>query len=85
MFDDYIVYYNTYFTKLIDLLKKEIETVYRIFERDVVCSVNVSLIDRIFNDQTLGVQFLLAMNNACVTLTKEEKFEVISFIDSLIH
>lgn len=57
-------------------MQKEIDTIYKIFDKDVVCSVNVSLMDRIFNDQTLGVQFLLEMNNNCVTLSKEEKFEV---------
>lgn len=76
MFDDYIVFYNLYVNKLMELMQKEVSTIYSIFEKDVVCSVNVSLLDRIFNDQTLGVQFLLEMNNNCVTLSKEEKFEV---------
>ena len=42
----------------------------------MVGSVALSLMDRIFNDQTLGIQFLLDMNNHCVSLSKEEKFEV---------
>ena len=42
----------------------------------MVGSVALSLLDRIFNDQTLGIQFLLDMNNHCVSLSKEEKFEV---------
>jgi hypothetical protein len=45
-----------YFNQLTSLFKQEVDTVYEIFERDVVCQVIVSLIDRVFNDQTLGVQ-----------------------------
>ena len=45
-----------YFNQLTSLFKQEVDTVYEIFERDVVCQVIVSLIDRVFNDQTLGVE-----------------------------
>lgn len=75
-----------YFNQLTSLFKQEVDTVYEIFERDVVCQVIVSLIDRVFNDQTLGVQncvspllqiqFLLDMISNAVTLSKEDKFEV---------
>ena len=45
----------SYFTKLTELFKQEVETVYEIFEKDAVCQVIVTLLDRVFNDQTFGV------------------------------
>lgn len=55
MFDDYVVYVIQYFEQLTSLFSQEVDTVYEIFEKDVVCQVMSSLIDRVFNDQTLGV------------------------------
>ena len=57
LYGDYVIYMIEYFNQLTSLFKQEVDTVYEIFERDVVCQVIVSLIDRVFNDQTLGVWF----------------------------
>ena len=55
MFDDFVVYVIQYWQKLTDLYNAEINTVYEIFEKDAVCQVMVTLIDRVFGDQTIGV------------------------------
>lgn len=55
LYGDYVIYMISYFTKLTELFKQEVETVYEIFEKDAVCQVIVTLLDRVFNDQTFGV------------------------------
>lgn len=80
LYGDYVIYMIEYFNQLTSLFKQEVDTVYEIFERDVVCQVIVSLIDRVFNDQTLGAQFLLDMVSSAVTLSKEDKFELLAQI-----
>ena len=51
-----MIYLISYFAKLTELFKQEVETVYEIFEKDAVCQVIVTLLDRVFNDQTFGVR-----------------------------
>ena len=80
MFDDFLVYILQYFKCLTELFQKEVKTVYEIFDKDAVCQVIVALVDRVFNDQTLGVQFLLAQVAGCPALSKEEKFELLAQI-----
>ncbi|OAO15282.1 hypothetical protein AV274_3061 [Blastocystis sp. ATCC 50177/Nand II] len=80
MFDDFLVYILQYFKCLTELFQKEVKTVYEIFDKDAVCQVIVVLVDRVFNDQTLGVQFLLAQVAGCPALSKEEKFELLAQI-----
>ena len=77
MFDDFVVYVIQYWQKLTDLYNAEINTVYEIFEKDAVCQVMVTLVDRVFGDQTIGIQFLLQIINGCPSLSKEEKFELL--------
>lgn len=55
MFDDFVAYVFSYWTKITELYNTEIDTVYEIFKKDAVCQVMVSLIDRVFSDQTFGV------------------------------
>lgn len=55
MYHDFVDYVISYWMKLTELYRTEIETVYEIFKKDTVCQVMVSLIDRVFSDQTFGV------------------------------
>ena len=66
MFDDVLVYVLQYAECMTKLFLQEVNTVYEIFDKDVVCQVIVALIDRVFNDQTLGVQYLLQTVNGQV-------------------
>lgn len=61
MFDDFVVYVYSYWKKLTELYHTEIDTVYEIFKKDAVCQVMVSLIDRVFSDQTFGVRLFWAL------------------------
>ena len=80
MFDDVLVYVLQYAECMTKLFLQEVNTVYEIFDKDVVCQVIVALIDRVFNDQTLGVQYLLQTVNGCPSLSKEDKFELLAQI-----
>ena len=55
MYHDFVNYVISYWMKITELYRTEIETVYEIFKKDTVCQVMVSLIDRVFSDQTVGV------------------------------
>lgn len=55
MYHDFVDYVISYWMKITELYRTEIETVYEIFKKDTVCQVMVSLIDRVFSDQTFGV------------------------------
>ena len=50
-----MLYVVSYFDLLTSQYQREVDTVYKVFEKEMVCEVMVTLINRVFNDPTSGV------------------------------